>query len=95
MAAKYGIRVTVNEESYTSKASFIDQDEIPVYDGTRHSFSGKRVHRGLYQSKEGIFINADVNAACNILRKAVKTAFDKVSDFTYLYQTVNTIYVNP
>ena len=36
-----------------------------------------------------------MNAACNILRKAVKTAFDKVSDFTYLYQTVNTIHVNP
>ena len=95
MAAKYRIRIIVNEESYTSKASFLDGDMIPTYgDLAIPHFSGKRSHRGLYQSKEGILINADVNAACNILKKAVKTAFGKVSDLTYLYQTVE-VHVNP
>lgn len=95
MAARYGIRVIITEESYTSKASFLDGDMIPAYgDFMIPCFSGKRVHRGLYKSREGILINADVNAACNILKKAVKTAFDKVSDLTYLYQTVE-VYVNP
>ena len=96
MAEHRGIQIIIIEESYTSKASFLDNDEIPVYGKVNHfGFSGKRIHRGLYQSKDGLLINADVNAACNILRKAVKAAFDKVSDFTYLYQTVNTIHVNP
>ena len=96
MASKFGIRVILNEESYTSKASFLDNDELPVYGKVNHfGFSGKRIHRGLYQSKDGLLINADVNAACNILKKAVKTAFDRVYDCTYLYQTVNTIHVNP
>lgn len=96
VAARYGIRVIITEESYTSKASFIDNDDLPVYGEANHpDFSGTRIHRGLYQSKKGILINADVNAACNILKKAVKTAFDRVYDCTYLYQTVNTIHVNP
>ena len=95
MAARYGIRVIITEESYTSKASFLDGDMIPAYgDLMIPCFSGKRIHRGLYKSREGTLINADVNAACNILKKAVKTAFDKVSDLTYLYQTVE-VYVNP
>lgn len=61
------------EESYTSKASFWDKDMIPVY-GKSHvceyTFSGKRIHRGLYKSAEGKFLNADVNGALNILRKS-------------------------
>ena len=95
MATKFGIQIILSEESYTSKASFLDNDEIPVYDGKKHTFSGKRIHRGLYQSHNGILINADVNGASNILKKAVPTAFNKISDFTYLYQTVNIIHVNP
>ena len=58
------------EESYTSKASFLDNDAIPIYGDTDiPKFSGKRIKRGLYVSKNGITINADVNGACNILRK--------------------------
>lgn len=60
-----GIRVIEQEESYTSKASFIDSDEMVK--GTE--FSGKRIKRGLYQSKDGTLINADVNGSYNILRK--------------------------
>ena len=61
------------EESYTSKASFLDLDEIPTYDADNlqeYSFSGKRIKRGLYRSKSGRLINADVNGAANILRKS-------------------------
>lgn len=64
-AEDVGITVIVNEESYTSKASFIDGDKMVK--GTE--FSGKRIKRGLYRSKEGILINADVNGSYNILRK--------------------------
>ena len=62
----------VTEESYTSKASFLDGDDIPTYgesDGKKH-FSGKRIKRGLYRSGRNGFINADVNGAANILKKA-------------------------
>ena len=94
MAERVGIQVVTTEESYTSKASFLDSDEIPVYGEDKpHKFSGKRIYRGLYRSKEGLLINSDVNGASNILKKAVKTAFDKITDFSYLYQT--TLKVNP
>lgn len=68
-----GINFIEQEESYTSKASFWDKDEIPVFDTgskVKHSFSGKRIHRGLYRSKNGIILNADLNGSLNILRKS-------------------------
>ncbi|WP_293088213.1 transposase [Okeania sp. SIO3B5] len=71
-----GIKVIINEESYTSKASFLDLDDLPVYQkGVKHRFSGKRVKRGLYKTSNGIKYNADVNGSLNILRKAVPNAF--------------------
>lgn len=67
-----GIEVIFTEESYTSKASFIDKDDIPEYKkGLKHIFSGKRKHRGLYLSKDGFAINADVNGSLNIARKVI------------------------
>ena len=72
-ACEYGVTVVRNEESYTSKASFLDSDDIPVYvegDETKHRFSGKRIQRGLYRSSDGTVLNADINGAANILRKA-------------------------
>ena len=64
-----GIIVIVREESYTSKASFLDYDEIPNYkDEIKPKFSGKRVKRGLYKSSTRK-INADVNGAYNIMAK--------------------------
>ena len=68
-----GIEVIEQEESYTSKASFIDCDVVPVWknDGKKYTFSGKRVKRGLYKSKNGKFINADVNGSYNILVKGL------------------------
>ena len=74
-----GINCVIQEESYTSKASFIDNDNIPVFNSTtelNYKFSGQRVKRGLYCSQNGIKINADINASLNILRKYLKVNSD-------------------
>lgn len=72
-ACKYGIRVVEIDESYTSKSSFPDIDYIPTYGKKNHAgcgFSGRRRHTGLYVTKSGVVLNADVNGALNIIRKA-------------------------
>ncbi|CAG9613126.1 IS200/IS605 family transposase ISBth14 [Bacillus rhizoplanae] len=75
-ANRQGIMVQVVEESYTSKASFLDNDAIPTYgEEGIPVFSGKRIKRGLYYTKERIILNADVNGSYNILKKAVPKAF--------------------
>ncbi|MEY8330489.1 transposase [Lachnospiraceae bacterium 48-33] len=69
----YGIKYIEQEESYTSKASFFDEDIIPVYNQDTpqtYTFSGKRIKRGLYQCGNGKTLNADINGALNILRKS-------------------------
>jgi len=73
-----GISVIVTEESYTSQASFLDDDIIPTYksgNNVKQLFSGKRLKRGIYRTKNNFLINADVNGAANILRKVVPKAF--------------------
>jgi len=73
-----GITVHTQEESYTSQASFLDRDLMPVYDPKRTEkpqFSGKREKRGLYRAKDGRRIQADVNGSYNILRKALPNSF--------------------
>lgn len=76
-----GIEVIEQEESYTSKASFMDQDNIPTYGESNEkiTFSGKRVSRGLYQTKNGFLLNADVNGSYNILVKGL-ASLGKVLD---------------
>ena len=64
----HSIQFIRREEAYTSKASFIDSDSIEKQD----SFSGERVRRGLYRSKTGRLLNADVNWSLNIIRKEVR-----------------------
>ena len=73
-----GIQVVVQEESYTSKASFLDRDSIPTYDPKRAEkprFSGKRETRGLYRALNGRRIHADINGSYNIARKAFPDSF--------------------
>jgi putative transposase len=75
-----GIRVILTEESYTSKASLLDLDPLPVYrkgEQGDYQFSGKRVTRGLYRAADGRVIHADVNGAGNILRKVAPGAFER------------------
>jgi len=80
----HNIKVKVNDESYTSKASFIDNDELPKKHtpNKRYTFSGKRVKRGLYKPLNKVFqkVNADCNGAYNIIRKVVpKFSFEDLS----------------
>lgn len=72
---RHGIQFVETEESYTSKASFLDSDELPKFGEKPEGWkeSGKRVSRGLYRSKDGSKINADCNGAANILRKVAAT----------------------
>ena len=73
LAESVGIKFTETEESYTSRSSFLDGDELPVFGGEKPASwkpSGKRVKRGLYRTRNGQLINADTNGAANILRKA-------------------------
>ena len=77
-----GIVFVKQEESYTSKASFWDRDDIPVYNADNpkeYPFSGNRIHRGLYKTSTGKTFNADVNGALNIMRKS------SVVDLSILY----------
>ena len=85
LCLKNGIQYIQVNESYTSKASFLDFDKIPNYgDKNIPEFSGKRIKRGLYKSKTGQIINADINGASNILRKSVPSAFESINNFDYL-----------
>ena len=73
LCKRYNINYILQEESYTSKASFFDNDELPIYNmdnPQEYEFSGKRVKRGLYRTKSGYRFNADCNGALNILRKS-------------------------
>ncbi len=72
-----GIKVIIQEESYTSVSNFLNLDPIPVYgdsDGDSVEFTGKRIQRGLYKTIDGLLINADVNGSYNIMRKALPKA---------------------
>ena len=68
-----GIKVVLQEESYTSKCSFLD-GEFPT---KRTRYAGKRIKRGLFRAATGLLINADVNGAYNIIMKAFPEAFDE------------------
>jgi putative transposase len=72
-----GIHILLTEESYTSQASFLDGDPLPIFDPTQPAptFSGRRVKRGLYRAADGRHINADANGAYNIVRKVAPDAF--------------------
>ena len=63
---EYNITYAIVNESYTSISSFYDNDELDKIT----KYSGKRIKRGLYLTKNNMKVNADVNAALNILRKS-------------------------
>lgn len=79
----YGINYVEQEESYTSKASFFDDDDLPTYDANNsqpYKFSGRRITRGQYRSATGIVLNADMNGALNILRKCSLISLTALQD---------------
>lgn len=67
-----GINVKIVEESYTSKCSFLDNEQICKHE----SYKGRRTKRGLFKTSSGKTINADINGAFNIIRKSAKESFD-------------------
>jgi IS605 OrfB family transposase len=83
LCSRYGIEYCEQEESYSSKASFYDQDEIPIYNADnpiKQNFSGRRVKRGLYQTKNRHLVSADINGSANILVKSKhRLNFERVS----------------
>ena len=85
---KHGIEVIEQEESYTSQASALDLDHIPVYgdDVPENSFSGKRYGKNnrLYKTSNGITINADINGSLNILRKAFPDMEIELNNLEYM-----------
>ena len=83
-----GIGLIVTEESYTSKCSFIDKEEIKKHS----SYQGKRVKRGLFETSNGTLINADVNGSLNIGRKYLT----KVNMYTQqLHEDLVKFMINP
>jgi putative transposase len=75
LCERYGIEFVVVEESYTSRMSFFDGDELPIYGKEtevqkEQKSSGRRTKRGEYKTGNNTIINADANGASNILRKA-------------------------
>lgn len=66
-----GIKVSIQNESHTSKCSFLDLEEI----GHQAKYLGRRIYRGLFKAADGRLIHADVNGALNIIRKAIPDAF--------------------
>ena len=85
---KHGIEVIKQEESYTSQASALDLDHIPVYGDyvPENTFSGKRYgkHNRLYKTSNRVTINADMNGALNILRKAFPDVKVELNDLQYM-----------
>jgi len=69
---EYGLKYLETQESHTSKCSAIDNEPVKHH----NEYAGKRVKRGLFQSKNGILINADVNGAINIARKSKVTSME-------------------
>lgn len=72
-AEEIGNQVILQEESHTSKCSFLDSESIEHHE----TYIGKRTSRGLFRTANGIIINADVNGSLNIGRKAIPKAFAK------------------
>jgi putative transposase len=65
------IRVIVNEESYTSGTSFLDNEQ-PIKENYNKS---RRIFRGLFKSNKGRIINSDVNGSLQIIKKVFPNAF--------------------
>ena len=74
LCEQYQIRFIETEESYSSLASSLDHDDIPIYGEKPENWkaSGSRIKRGLYRSAEGVEFNADINGSINIARKVAR-----------------------
>jgi len=81
-----GIKLVLQEESYTSKCSFLDKEEIKKH----KNYLGKRVKRGLFKTSENIYINADVNGSYNILKKYLTKETKDIYNYINLVEVCST-----
>ena len=90
-----GINVIIQEESYTSKVSFFDNEFIPTYKLNDDKFNsiGKRIKRGLFKGSN-ILINADINGSLNIMRKYLNEASDEIISPTCRGFVVNPVKIS-
>ena len=81
-----GIQVKTIDESYTSKCSFLDNEPIEKHE----TYVGKRISRGLFKTSKGVLLNADVNGAYNIMKKAFPNAIsvDGIEAFGLMPQII-------
>ena len=79
-----GIRYITVDESYTSGTSFLDEED-PMKENYNKN---RRIHRGLFRSNKGEYINADVNGAYQILKKVVPDAFANGIEGAGLHPTI-------
>ncbi len=77
-AENHSIAVKLQDESHTSKCSFVDGESVRHHD----KYVGKRVKRGLFRTRLNHIINADVNAGLNIIKKSTPEAFNHMNDIT-------------
>ncbi len=86
-----GIEIHLQEESYTSKCSYFDNEEIKKHE----TYKGNRNKRGLFITSTGIRINADVNGSLNIHRKFIaKAANDVPKESVGMGLVMNPIKIN-
>lgn len=86
-----GINLIIQEESYTSKTSFMDLEPVEK----QETYKGKRIKRGLFKTSLGKLINADVNAALNIFRKAISKLKKEAQDVLLLKPLSTGLVMNP
>jgi len=81
-----GIHVLTVNESHTSKCSFLDNEPLEKHE----KYAGKRISRGLFKTSKGIILNADVNGAYNIMKKAFPNAIsvDGIEAFGLMPQII-------
>jgi putative transposase len=82
-----GINIIIREESYTSKCSFLDKEDVKKHD----VYLGRRIKRGLFKSSNGRLINADLNGSYNIMRKAIPNVFADGIEGVSVHPTVITV----
>lgn len=85
-----GIKLITNEESYTSKCSSLDKEDIKYHE----NYLGKRIKRGIFKTKQGLLINADINGSLNIGRKVFGDDYMKYYNSTNIGLVINPVKLN-
>ena len=85
-ADEVGIEVKLVNEAYTSKCSFLDNEEVEFHS----SYAGQRLRRGLFKTNNGRCINADVNGSLNILKTGLGHSFN-VNNSVFNPQILNNV----